>query len=146
MTHPRRLILFLATVLLFCLCSPFYLLLNNMQSKYFPLFLNSLFKVQVSDDGGDLSNTNDLSSSSQTAFRPQTFLGQVTMATAPPPSPLLQPLQATVHQTSTVPLLSPANPSFSSTAETQDRRAFVLPMTHQPLCIQGACCTLLTRC
>lgn len=103
-----------------------------------PPLRRSLFKVQVSDDGGDLSNTNDLSSSSQTAFRPQTFLGQVTMATAPPPSPLLQPLQATVHQTSAVPLLSPANPSFSSTAETQDRRAFVLPMTHQPLCIQGS--------
>ncbi|XP_044076280.1 probable ATP-dependent DNA helicase HFM1 isoform X2 [Siniperca chuatsi] len=113
-----------------------------------------LFKVQVLNNGGDSSNTDDLSSGgggSQTASRPQTFLSQVTMATVHPP---LQPPRATVNQEA--PPLSP-KPPFSppplgssaasgrppqqaAHAEMQDKgtkRAFVPPMTPQPLRIQG---------
>ncbi|XP_053293383.1 probable ATP-dependent DNA helicase HFM1 [Pleuronectes platessa] len=120
-----------------------------------PLLRRSLFKVQVSNSGGDSSHTGDLGirgSSSQTASRPQTFLSQVTMATVPPP---LQPPRATVCKAAPPfppkPLFSP--PLLGSTAasgrppqqathsEMPDRatkRAFVPPMTPQPLCIQGS--------
>lgn len=115
---------------------------------------NSLFKVQVLNSGGDSSNTDDLrSSSSQTASRPQTFLSPVTMATVPPPPP--QPPQATVSQAA--PPFSPKPPfpppplgssaasgqppQQAAHAEMQDKgtkRAFVPPMTPQPLRIEGA--------
>lgn len=113
---------------------------------------NSLFKPrrgQVLNSGGESSNINDLSSSSQTASRPQTFLSQVTMVTEPP---LLQLLTATVSQA--VPPLSPSPPppvgssaasgrplQQPTHAERQDKgtkRAFVPPMTPQPLSIPGA--------
>ncbi|XP_076601310.1 putative ATP-dependent DNA helicase HFM1 [Chaetodon auriga] len=119
-----------------------------------PPLRRSLFKVQVLNNGGDSSNTYDLSRScSQTASRPQTFLSQVAMATVPPP---LQPPRATVSQAappfSTKPRFSPPPPLGSSAAsgrppqqaahaEMQDKgtkRAFVPPMTPQPLCIQGS--------
>ncbi|XP_026231243.1 probable ATP-dependent DNA helicase HFM1 isoform X2 [Anabas testudineus] len=120
-----------------------------------PPLRRSLFKVQVLNNGGDSSNTDDLSSrgsSSQTASRPKTFLSQVTMATVPPP---LQPPQATVRQA--VPPFPPqppfSPPSLGSSAATgrppqqaphakmQDKgtkRAFVPPLMPQPLCIQGS--------
>lgn len=102
-----------------------------------------------------MSNTDDLSSSgssSQKASRPQTFLSQVTMVTVPPP---LQPPRVTVSQAAPP---SPPKPPFSppplgssaesgrppqqaAHAEMQDKgtkRAFVPPMTPQPLRIQGA--------
>ncbi|KAK2822171.1 hypothetical protein Q5P01_022236 [Channa striata] len=120
-----------------------------------PHLRRSLFKVQVLNSGGDLSNTDDLSSSgnrSQTASRPQTFLSPVTMATVPPS---LQPPQATVSQAtppfppwppfSPPPLGSSAAsgrpPQQAPHAEMQDKgtkRAFVPPMTPQPLHIQGS--------
>ncbi|XP_050925720.1 probable ATP-dependent DNA helicase HFM1 [Lates calcarifer] len=120
-----------------------------------PPLRKSLFKVQVLYTGGDSSNTDDLSSSggsSQTASRPQTFLSRVTMATVPPP---LQPPRATVSQAAppfpSKPPLSPpplgssaANgqpPRQATHAEMPDKgtkRAFVPPMTPQPLCIQGS--------
>uniref|UniRef100_UPI0037E94618 probable ATP-dependent DNA helicase HFM1 n=1 Tax=Semicossyphus pulcher TaxID=241346 RepID=UPI0037E94618 len=128
-----------------------------------PPLRRSLFKVQVLNNGGDSLNTDDLrsgggSSSSQTASRPQTFLSQVTMATAlPPPPPPLQPPRATVSQAappfypkppfSPPPLGSSAAssrpPQQAAHAGMQDKgtkRAFVPPMTPQPLRIQG-CCT-----
>ncbi|XP_040000435.1 probable ATP-dependent DNA helicase HFM1 [Xiphias gladius] len=119
-------------------------------SKSPPLW-RSLFKVL--NGGGDSSNKGVLSSSgssSQTASRPQTFLSQVTMATVPPP---LQPPRATVSQAAPP---SPPEPPFSppplgssaasgrppqTHAEMPDKgtkRAFVPPMTPQPLCIQGS--------
>ncbi|XP_035525900.1 probable ATP-dependent DNA helicase HFM1 [Morone saxatilis] len=119
-----------------------------------PSLRRSLFKVQVLNNGGDSSNTDDLSrSGSQTASRPQTFLSQVTMATVPPP---LQPPRATVSQPappfspkppfSTPPPLgssaaSGRPPQQAAHAEMQDKgtkRAFVPPMTPQPLHIQGS--------
>ncbi|XP_040912221.1 probable ATP-dependent DNA helicase HFM1 [Toxotes jaculatrix] len=121
-----------------------------------PPLRRSLFKVQVLNSGGDSSNTDDLSisgsSSSQKASRPQTFLSQVTMATVPPP---LQPPRATVSQAappfppkppfSPPPLSSSAAsgrpPQQATYAEMPDKgtkRAFVPPMTPQPLCIQGS--------
>ncbi|XP_041659142.1 probable ATP-dependent DNA helicase HFM1 [Cheilinus undulatus] len=121
-----------------------------------PPVRRSLFKVQVLNNGGDSSNTDDLSGSSQTASRPQTFLSQVTMATAPPPPPPpLQLPRATVSQGA--PPFNP-QPPFSpppvgssaasgrpplqaAHAEMQDKgtkKAFVPPMTPQPLCIQGS--------
>ncbi|XP_049454968.1 probable ATP-dependent DNA helicase HFM1 isoform X3 [Epinephelus fuscoguttatus] len=118
-----------------------------------PPLRRSLFKVQVLNSGGDSSNTDDLrSSSSQTASRPQTFLSPVTMATVPPPPP--QPPQATVSQAA--PPFSPKPPfpppplgssaasgqppQQAAHAEMQDKgtkRAFVPPMTPQPLRIEG---------
>ncbi|XP_038574292.1 probable ATP-dependent DNA helicase HFM1 isoform X1 [Micropterus salmoides] len=123
-------------------------------SKSQPL-RRSLFKVQVLNNGGDLSNIDDLSNSggsSQTASRPQTFLGRVTMATVPPP---LLPPRATVNQAtppfppkcpfSPPPLGSSAAsgrpPQQAAHAEMQDKgtkRAFIPPMTPQPLRIQGS--------
>ncbi|XP_028448259.1 probable ATP-dependent DNA helicase HFM1 isoform X4 [Perca flavescens] len=116
-----------------------------------PPLRRSLFKVQVLNSGGDSSNTDDLrsssSSSSQTASRPQTFLSPVTMATGPPP---LQPPRATVSQAAPPfspfpppPLGSSAAsgrpPQKATHAETQGtKRAFVPPMTPQPLHIQGS--------
>ncbi|XP_029309816.1 probable ATP-dependent DNA helicase HFM1 [Cottoperca gobio] len=120
-----------------------------------PPLRRSLFKVQVLDSGGDSSNTDDLrnsGSSIQTASRPQTFLGPVTMATVPPP---LQPPRATVRQAappfSSKPPFPPPPMGLSAAsgrpphqaahAETQDKgtkRAFVPPMTPQPLRIQGS--------
>ncbi|XP_041804440.1 probable ATP-dependent DNA helicase HFM1 [Chelmon rostratus] len=118
-----------------------------------PPLRRSLFKVQVLNNGGDSSNTHDLSRScSQTASRPQTFLSQVTMTTVSP----LQPPRATVSQAappfSPKPRDSPPPPLGSSAAsgrppqqaahaEMQDKgtkRVFVPPMTLQPLCIQGS--------
>uniref|UniRef100_UPI003AAD2253 probable ATP-dependent DNA helicase HFM1 n=1 Tax=Centroberyx gerrardi TaxID=166262 RepID=UPI003AAD2253 len=121
-----------------------------------PPLRRSLFKPlrgQVSNSGGDSSNTNDLSSSSsQTASRPQTFLSQVAMVTEPPP---LQPPPATVSQAA--PPFSPKPPfplpplgssaasgrppQQAAHAEMQDKgtkRALVPPMTPQPLHIQGS--------
>ncbi|XP_067331830.1 probable ATP-dependent DNA helicase HFM1 isoform X2 [Channa argus] len=120
-----------------------------------PPLRRSLFKVQVLNSGGDLSNTDDLSSSgnsSQTASRPQTFLSQVTMATVPPS---LQPPQATVSQAtlpfppwppfSPPPLGSSAAsgrpPQQAPHAERKDKgtkRAFVPPMMPQPFHIEGS--------
>ncbi|XP_073346991.1 probable ATP-dependent DNA helicase HFM1 [Pagrus major] len=127
--------------------------LSQDRSKSPPL-RRSLFKVQVLNNGGDSSNTDDLSGSgSQTASRPQTFLSQVTMATVPPP---LQPPRATVSQAappfSPEPRFPPLPPLGSSAAsgrppqqaahaEMQDKgtkRVVVPPMTPQPLRIQGS--------
>ncbi|XP_047445151.1 probable ATP-dependent DNA helicase HFM1 [Mugil cephalus] len=111
----------------------------------------SLFKAQVMTSGGDSSNSNDLSSS-QTTSRPQTFLSHVTMTTIPPPP---QPPQATVGQAappfpsrpppSPPPLESSAAtsqpPQQAAHAKMQDKgtkRAFVPPLTPQPLHIQGS--------
>ncbi|XP_037315462.2 probable ATP-dependent DNA helicase HFM1 [Pungitius pungitius] len=128
--------------------------LSQEQSKSPPL-RKSLFKVQMLNTGGDSSNVDDLKSSSssqsQTASRPQTFLSAVAMVTVPP----LQAPRATVNQAAS--LLSPKPPfppppSCSSAArgrpphttanaEMQDngtKRAFVPPMTPQPLCIEGS--------
>ncbi|XP_027140746.1 probable ATP-dependent DNA helicase HFM1 isoform X2 [Larimichthys crocea] len=122
-----------------------------------PPLRRSLFKVQVLNNGGDSSNTDDLSSgSSQTASRPQTFLSQVTMTTVPPP-PLRQPPPATVSQAAPPPLspklrvsaplplgssaASSRPPQQAAHAEMQDKgtkRVFVPPMTPQALCIQGS--------
>ncbi|XP_076001011.1 putative ATP-dependent DNA helicase HFM1 [Genypterus blacodes] len=122
-----------------------------------PPLRRSLFKPQrgqVLNSGGDSSNINDLSSSSQTASRPQTFLSQVSMVTEPP---RLQPLTATATASQAVPPLSP-NPPFlpppvgssaasgrplqqATRAVRQDKgtkRAFVPPMTPQPLSIPGS--------
>ncbi len=142
--------------------STFLLLQFFIPSVSSPPSHNSLFKVQVLNNGGDSSNTDDLSSSgssSQTASRPQTFLSQVTMATAPPPPPPPppppQPPRATVSQAappfspkppfSPPPLGSSAAsgrpPREAAHSEMQDKgtkRAFVPPMTPQPLRIQGA--------
>ncbi|XP_034469557.1 probable ATP-dependent DNA helicase HFM1 isoform X1 [Hippoglossus hippoglossus] len=127
-----------------------------------PLLRRSLFKVQVSNSGGDSSHTDDLSirgSSSQTASRPQTFLSQVAMATVPPP---LQPPWATVCKAAPPfppkPLFSPPllgssaasgrPPQQATHSEMPDRatkRAFVPPMTPQPLCIQGSSGSELLR-
>lgn len=120
---------------------------------------NSLFNIQVYTSGGDSLNTGDLSSSggsNQTTSRPQTFLSQVTMATAPPPPPPLplQPPQATVGRAAppfpSKPTLSPPPmgssaasgrpPQQAALAETQDKgtkKGFVPPMTPRPLLIQG---------
>uniref|UniRef100_G3PSW6 Probable ATP-dependent DNA helicase HFM1 n=1 Tax=Gasterosteus aculeatus aculeatus TaxID=481459 RepID=G3PSW6_GASAC len=122
-----------------------------------PPLRKSLFKVQMLNTGGDSSNIDDLrsssssSSQSQTASRPQTFLSTVAMVTVPP----LQPPQATVSQAAS--LLSPKPPlpalplgssaargrlpHTTANAEMQEngtKRAFVPPMTPQPLCIQAA--------
>lgn len=82
--------------------------------------------------------------------RPQTFLNQVAMTTV---DPALQPLEVTVgpaaHFPSKPPLLPPLGSSAVSRrppyqaahAEMQDKgtkRAFVSPMTPQPLHIQGS--------
>ncbi|XP_042353171.1 probable ATP-dependent DNA helicase HFM1 [Plectropomus leopardus] len=129
-----------------------YLSLDDSKS---PPLRRSLFKVQVLNSGGDTSNTDDLrssDSSSQTASRPQTFLSPVSMATVPPP---LQPPRATVSQAappfSPKPPLPPPplgssaasgqSPQQAAHAEMQDKgtkRAFVPPMTPQPLRIQGS--------
>lgn len=99
-----------------------------------PTLRRSLFKVQMSDDGGDLVGD------SHTAFRPSTFLTAVTMTTPTPRPPVLQPLRATLHQA--VPPMAPTSSTISTlqpTAETQDtKRALVPPLTPQPLCIQGS--------
>ncbi|XP_047188173.1 probable ATP-dependent DNA helicase HFM1 isoform X2 [Scophthalmus maximus] len=121
-----------------------------------PLLRRSLFKVQVSNSGGDSSHTDNLcsssSSSSQTAPRSQTFLSQVTMATGPPP---LQPPRATVCQAAppfppeppfSPPLMGssaasgrpPQQATCSRMTDKGTKRAFVPPMTPRPLCIQGS--------
>lgn len=131
-----------------------FLFLFFIPSVSSPPSHNSLFKVQVLNNGGDSSNTDDLSGSgSQTASRPQTFLSQVTMATGPPP---LQPPRATVSQAappfSPEPRFPPPPPLGSSAAsgrppqqaahaEMQDKgtkRVVVPPMMPQLLRIQGA--------
>ncbi|XP_068593669.1 probable ATP-dependent DNA helicase HFM1 isoform X2 [Cebidichthys violaceus] len=131
----------------------------SLEQSRSPPLRRSLFKVQMSNSGGDSSNIDDLRSSSssssrsQTASRPQTFLSAVAMVTVPPP---LQPPRATVSQAasprSPEPPSPPPPPPLGSSAasgrppqkaahaETQDKgtkRAFVPPMTPQPLCIQG---------
>lgn len=136
--------------------SPPILPFSSLNSFIFPFalltYINSLFKAQVLNNGGDSLNRHDhTGSGSQTASRPQTFLSQVTMVTLPPP---LQLLHATVSQAA--PPFSPKRrftsppPQGSSAAsgrppqqasEMQDKgtkRLFVPPMTPQPLCIQGA--------
>ncbi|KAM6919896.1 putative ATP-dependent DNA helicase HFM1 [Lycodopsis pacificus] len=130
----------------------------SLEQSRSPPLRRSLFKVQVSNSGGDSSNIDDLirsssSSRSQTASRPQTFLSAVAMVTVPPP---LQPPRATVSQAASPrspeppsppppPLGSSAAsdrpPQKAARAEMQDKgtkRAFVPPMTPQPLCIQGS--------
>ncbi|KAM9323078.1 putative ATP-dependent DNA helicase HFM1 [Pholidichthys leucotaenia] len=117
-----------------------------------PLLRRSLFKMQGLTSGGDSLNTDDLctddrSSSNQAASRPQTFLSQVTMTTAPPP---LQ-VQATVGHTapplpsSTLPLSSsvetgrpPQQAPHTEMVDKGTKRALVPPMTPQPLHIQGS--------
>lgn len=132
-------------------CHYTFILFNiSIPSISSPPSHNSLFEVPGLSSGGDLSNLDDLSSS-QTASRPQTFLSQVTMATVPP---LFQPSHASVSQAATF----PPKPSFpplppgstavwgqplreATHAGMQDKgtkRAFVPPMTPQPLRIQGA--------
>ncbi|XP_028283310.1 probable ATP-dependent DNA helicase HFM1 [Parambassis ranga] len=121
-----------------------------------PPLRRSLFKIQVLPGGGEASNRDDFStdgSSRQTTSRPQTFLSQVTMTTAPPP-PIQSP-QATVGHTAppvpSRPLFLPrplgssaANdrpPQQAAHAQKQDkgtRRAFIPPMTPQPLRIEGS--------
>ena len=112
---------------------------------------NSLFKVQVWNGGGDSSNKDDLrNSGSQTASRPQTFLRPVTMTTAPLP-PLHMPVRQAAPPFSPNTHFPPPPLVFSAVsgrppqqaahAEAQDKgtkRAFVPPMTPQPLHIQGA--------
>ncbi|XP_034038430.1 probable ATP-dependent DNA helicase HFM1 [Thalassophryne amazonica] len=124
----------------------------NLDDSKNPSLRRSLFKVQVSNNGGGSSNTGDLSCSSQTPSRPQTFLSHVSMVTAPPP---LSWPRATVSQAlpafSTKPPFSPT-PLGSSAASGQPpqqvareamkdkgtKRALVPPLTPQPLRIQGA--------
>ncbi|XP_063742496.1 probable ATP-dependent DNA helicase HFM1 [Eleginops maclovinus] len=128
----------------------------SLDSSKSPPLRRSLFKVQVWNSGGDSSNNDDLrNSGSQTASRPQTFLRPVTMTTAPPP-PLRMP-GATARQAA--PPFSPNTrfpppppplvcsavsgrpPQQAAHAEAQDKgtkRAFVPPMTPQPLHIQGS--------
>lgn len=108
----------------------------------------------MSNSGGDSLNADGHTGSrGHTASRPQTFHSQVTMVTVPPP---LQLPQATVSLAVSPPSpqhpFSPLPPTGSSAAsgrplqqaalaKTQDKgtkRAFVPPMTPQPLCIQGA--------
>nr|XP_020471702.1 probable ATP-dependent DNA helicase HFM1 isoform X2 [Monopterus albus] len=133
---------------------------SSLDCSRSPPLRRSLFKAQVLNSGGDSTNTDDLSSSSkQTASRPQTFLSQVTMATAPLP---LKPPRATVSQaTPPIPQQPPLPPPplGSSAAsgqppqqaphtEKQDKgtkRAFVPPMTPQPLRIQGSSGSELLR-
>ncbi|KAM3604074.1 uncharacterized protein V6R79_006054 [Siganus canaliculatus] len=134
----------------------------SVVSNEAPPLRRSLFKVHVLNNGGDSSKPDDLSSSSsQTASRPQTFLSQVTMETVPPPPPPpppppVQPPRATTSQAappfSPKPRFPPPPPLGSSAAsvrppqqaahvEMQDKgtkRAFVLPMTPQPLHIRGS--------
>ncbi|XP_029686652.1 probable ATP-dependent DNA helicase HFM1 isoform X3 [Takifugu rubripes] len=117
-----------------------------------PAFRRSLFKVQVSNSEGDSSNADGHTGScSHTASRPQTFRSQVTMVTVPPPPQLPQ---ATVSLAVSPPSprhhFSPLPPTGSSAAssrplqqaalaKTQDKgtkRAFVPPMTPQPLRIK----------
>ncbi|CAG5896937.1 unnamed protein product, partial [Menidia menidia] len=104
---------------------------------------------------GDSSTKDDLrssSSSSQTTSGPQTFLSQVAMTTAPPS---LQLPQATVgHAAPPFPFNPPLSPPpLGSSAPSgrppqQDKgtkRAFVPPMTPQPLVIQGSCVSGVLR-
>ncbi|XP_037537228.1 probable ATP-dependent DNA helicase HFM1 [Nematolebias whitei] len=117
-----------------------------------PSLRRSLFKIPDMASRGDSSTNNDLksSSSSQTTSRPQTFLNQVAMTTV---DPALQPLEETVGPAapfpSKPPLLPPPLGSAVSRrplyqaphAEMQDKgtkRAFVPPMTPQPLHIPGS--------
>ncbi|XP_043988990.1 probable ATP-dependent DNA helicase HFM1 isoform X1 [Gambusia affinis] len=106
----------------------------------------SLFRSPALSGAGDLSTNIDLQSRSgngggggEKTSRPQTFLSPVAMATVPP---ALQLPQAAVGK---------AAPPFSATsmrplqqaqhAETPDKgvkRAFVPPMTPQPLHVQGS--------
>ncbi|XP_055007854.1 probable ATP-dependent DNA helicase HFM1 [Boleophthalmus pectinirostris] len=99
-----------------------------------PFLRRSLFKSQMLGNGGDLSNTCSVS---QTAFRPQSFPGQVAMATAPPvPPPPLQPLRTTMRQA--VRPMPPTDSPLQPAPEIGDtKRVLVPPMTPQPLCIQG---------
>ncbi|XP_041847498.1 probable ATP-dependent DNA helicase HFM1 [Melanotaenia boesemani] len=115
-----------------------------------PPLRRSLFKIPALTSRGDSSTRDDLRSSgiSQTASRPQTFLSQVAMTTVPP---FLQPPQATFGHAAPESPLSPPPlgssaaigrpPQQAQQAEMQDegtKRAFVPPMTPQPLCIQGS--------
>ncbi|XP_032386453.1 probable ATP-dependent DNA helicase HFM1 isoform X2 [Etheostoma spectabile] len=124
---------------------------RSLECSKSPPLRKSLFKVQLLNSGGDSSNTDDLRSSinSQTASRPQTFLSPVTMATVPPP---LQPPLVTVSQAAPPFSPFPPPPLGSSAASDQPpqkaahaemrdkgtKRAFVPPMTPQPLHIQGS--------
>ncbi|KAK7945331.1 hypothetical protein WMY93_001059 [Mugilogobius chulae] len=90
----------------------------------------SFLHVPVRGDGASTCT------SSQTAFRPQSFPAQVTMATTPVP-PLPQPLRSTIRQA--VQPMSPSSPPLQPASEIGDtKRALVPPMTPQPLCIQGS--------
>lgn len=114
---------------------------------------NSLFKVRVSNSEGDSSNADDHTGShDHTASGSQTFYSHVTMVTMPP---ALQLPLATVSLAVSPPSLqhhfSPLPPMSSSAVssrplqqaaltKTQDKgikRAFVPPMTPQPLRMQG---------
>lgn len=108
----------------------------------------------MSNTEGDSTNADGHTGScGHAASRPQTFRSQVTMVTVPPPPQLPQ---ATVSLAVSPPSpqhhFSPLPPTGSSAAssrplqqaalaKTQDKgtkRAFVPPMTPQPLRIQGA--------
>lgn len=120
----------------------------------FSLFsYNSLFRSPVPRSSGGLSTNIDLkstsckSSSSEKTFRRQTFLSSVAMATVPP---AIQPPQAAVGKA--VPPFPCSPPPLGSSAasvrplqqaphaemlDKGTKRAFVPPMTPQPLHIQG---------
>lgn len=123
--------------------------------SFSPSTLNSLFRSPALSGAGDLSTNVNLKSrsgngSGEKTFRPQTFLSPVAMATVPP---ALQLPQAAVGK---------AAPPFSCSsaasmrplqqaphAETPDKsakRAFVPPMTPQPLHIQGSAQHWHTHC
>ncbi|KAM6918287.1 LOW QUALITY PROTEIN: putative ATP-dependent DNA helicase HFM1 [Xenentodon cancila] len=115
----------------------------------------SLFKISELTDRGDSSTKDDLrsnSSCSQTTSRPQTFLSRVAMTTVPLS---LQPPQATVgHAVPLFPSKPPLSPPPLGSSAASGRlpqqvqhaemldkgtkRAFVPPMTPQPLHIQGS--------
>ncbi|MEQ2307495.1 ATP-dependent DNA helicase MER3 [Ameca splendens] len=136
-----------ATVVLFRLPS-------CLSSSFSPSSHNSLFKSPVLSNGCNLStNTNfkgssGYSSSSEKTSTPQTFLSPVSMATMPCAP---QPRQAAVgHAAPPFPCLTPPLGSSAASvrplqqaphAEMRDKstkRAFVPPMTPQPLYIEGS--------
>ncbi|XP_058487783.1 probable ATP-dependent DNA helicase HFM1 isoform X1 [Solea solea] len=127
-----------------------------LESSKDPPLRKSLFKVQGLNSEGDSSNRDTLSRSSgggsKTASRPQTFLTQVTMVTVPPPLqlPWTTVCQADLPLPPKPPFTPPPLGSFAASSQPPQqathsempdkgtKRAFVPPMTPQPLCIQGS--------
>lgn len=117
----------------------------------------SLFKAQVLNSDGDPMTLDDhMASGREAASRPQTFHGQVPLATVAPPLPpsTNKPVATRGHVApplSPERLFSPPAPLDSSAesgwhqqpaahAEMEDmstKRAFVPPMTPKPLLIRG---------